>query len=135
MAKFLVYRNLSEWIVYPLQSDFLEPPEFKVKLKYLNPFELAHEIAVEKIDPAAVLKLAVEAITKWDVTDEKGAQIDPTRENKAKVLKYIGGDLVEGRLVEGRGVPLVVAIIEDARKADFFFKDLKDSVIGTETGR
>jgi len=130
MAKFLVYRNLSEWIVYPLKSDFLEPPEFKVKLKYLNPFELAHEIAVEKIDPAAVLKLAVEAITKWDITDEGGAPIEPTRENKAKVLKYIGGDVVEGR-----GVPLVVAIIEDARKADFFFKDLKGSAIGTETGR
>jgi len=130
MAKFLVYRNLSEWIVYPLQSDFLEPPKFKVKLKYLNPFELANEIAVEKIDPAAVLKLAVEAITKWDITDEGGTQIEPTRENKAKVLKYIGGDIVEGR-----GVPLVVAIIEDARKADFFFKDLKGSVIGTETGR
>ena len=77
-----------------------------------------------------MLKLAVEAITKWDITDEGGTQIEPTRENKAKVLKYIGGDVVEGR-----GVPLVVAIIEDARKADFFFKDLKGSVIGTKTGR
>jgi len=119
----------SDWKIYQLETEFLEPPEFKVRLRFLNPFDLAADIATSSVDPRQIIKLASEAILEWELTDENGKEIPPTSENKIDVLRQIGGEMVVSS-----SIPLALAIVNDAKSADFFLKASPGSVSGIKTG-
>ena len=129
MAVLKKIQTKSDWKIYQLETKFLDPPEFKVRLRFLNPFDLAADIATTSVDPRQIIKLASEAILEWELTDENGAEIKPTVENKVEVLRQIGGEMIVSS-----SIPLALAIVNDAKSADFFLKASPGSVSGIETG-
>ena len=129
MAVLKKIQTKSDWKIYQLETEFLEPPEFKVRLRFLSPFDLAADITTTSVDPRQIIKLASEAIVEWELTDENGQEIPPTTENKIDVLRQIGGEMVVSSLI-----PLALAIVNDAKSADFFLKASPGSVGGIKTG-
>lgn len=129
MAIFRKYQAKSDWIIYKLETKYLDPPEISVQLKHFSPFEAAptKADAERTYDPIFLLDLAVKAILDWDLTDEEKNKIPLDR--KKEVLMTIGGEMVLDRKK-----PLVLAIIEDAGNPDFFFPKSGDFPSGIMTG-
>jgi hypothetical protein len=114
------FRGLSDWLTFELETDAIEPPILKVRLKPIGYFNIAAD-AIGQGKDAVLNELmfyaAIDAVQEWDLT-ENGVAIPSTRENKILHL----GPRLSDRL-KGTVQLFGIAIIDWAANQDNFLKN------------
>jgi hypothetical protein len=118
-VKYRPMEQVSGWLEYALESDKLEPPVFRCRVKPVDMFNLIDGYAEGETMRMGKLTLGavVDAIVEWDLCVD-GTPIPLTPENKMEWLRPIIADQVKDR-----GTLLGVAILQDARNRDNFLKN------------
>jgi len=107
--------QLSGWLEYRLVTDKLDPPVFRCRLRPSNPMTTLDDMA--DYGKPKLSRALLSSVAEWDLADN-GVAIPPTEANKAIHLS----ELV-GLIVEGRDLPLGLAILQDAQKRENFLKN------------
>jgi len=124
--------QLSPWVEYELETDQLDPPVLRVRLRPIDPFAMADVMHVDggvRVGQA-LLEVAVNAVAEWDLT-ENGKPIPMVEATKLATLRPIMAESVKGRdtivrtgdVEEHIPTLLAIAIFEDGRDKKLFLKN------------
>ena len=128
-VKFKPLEPLSDWIEYRLETDKLDPPVFRCRLRFVDMFNVVDSLMRKssvKMGEAG-METAIEAVAAWDLT-QAGIPIPCTDENKLGWLRPIIAEPLAGK---PEGSLLGIAILNDARDKENFTKKLKPFSPGT----
>lgn len=116
--------QVSPWITYELETDLLDPPVLKLRLRPLDgwdQWQLAQVDGQELGRAYHLLAMAITAVVDWDLKDQD-KPLEVTEDNKRAVLREILGEPV--KVPEGeKTVMLGWAIVRDAQNRETFLKN------------
>jgi len=123
--------QLSPWMTFELETDLLDPPIFKVRLRPLDgwdQWQAASTPGQEFGKAYHLLAMAIMAVVEWDLKDQEGKPIEVTEENKRGVLREILGEPVkvpepEPGQEKEKAVMLGWAIVRAAQEKETFLKN------------
>lgn len=120
----------SVWAEFELDTDILEPPVLKLRIKYIDINERVKFIDVDfqKPNEKAIRFLyekAIELVEDWDLSED-GKKIPCTKENKEKYMRY----LVDLNLKDKKDYTLLRAIIEFASDISNYTKKSEPTSLG-----
>jgi hypothetical protein len=116
MANLKRIAQVSDWRAYELETELLDPPVLRVRLRPLDPYDIADAVPLEGhlALGRVVLEGAVAAVVEWDLAED-GKPIPLEPGTKMAVLRPLMGEKVKGRdMFLGR------AIFEDAQDRENF---------------
>jgi len=118
------------WTEFELETDVLEPPRIKLRIKYMDINERAKLMNIDFRVPNEqtirfLFEKSIELIQDWDLSKD-GQKIPCTKENKKKYMRY----LCDLSIKDTKDMTLLRAIIEFASEISNYTKKLKPTSLG-----
>lgn len=114
-TKYAPVEQLSGWLEYRLVTEKLDPPVFRCRLRFINPLNTLDGFFAE--GKMRFSRILLDAIAEWDLATD-GVPIPLTDENKTTHMSELVGEAVDGR-----GIALGMALLEDAGNRENFVKN------------
>lgn len=115
------FRVLSDWLTYELETDALEPPILKVRVKPIYGINAVDYMVGEGVErlkfSTFIFNSVIEAVQEWDLT-ENGVPISITHENKMACF----GPRLSDRIKDS-GIILGIEIFNFATNQENFLKN------------
>ena len=112
------FRALSDWLTYELETDALEPPILKVRVKPIYGIDAVdYAVEGEKMKLSTfIFNSVIEAVQEWDLT-ENGTPIPVTYENKLACLgRRLSDRIKDSRILLGMEIFIFAADQENFLK-------------------
>ena len=113
-------KPLSEWLEYELETDILDPPVVKFKVRPISGMAGLNIEEADRSRSSAFIEMVLDAIQEWDLA-EAGEPIPCTKETKQKHATYLRCLL--GKKLKDRPGLLGIELAGYAADAENFLKN------------